>query len=105
MQKIHFTSAALAEIRRFLSSGSVPPTFSLRVGIEDSLPGCSGGVNGYVLGFDEKRENDDEEVIEGIPVLISRRHAMHVMGMEIDFATIDGESGFVFNNPRMKKEE
>jgi iron-sulfur cluster assembly protein len=105
MQKIHFTPAASAEIRRFLASGAVPENYSLRVGIEDGLPGCSGGVNAYVLGFDEKRETDDEDLIEGFRVLIDKRHALHVLGMEIDFTTLGEESGFVFNNPRKKHEK
>ena len=105
MQKISFTSRALAEIQQFLDSGKVPADHALRVGIQSGMPGCAGGVNGYLLAFDLPTEQDEVLLVQGLKVAIDRRHALHVMGMEVDYVEEGAERGFVFNNPRMRNPE
>jgi iron-sulfur cluster assembly protein len=95
----------MAEIRRFLESGKVPEGHALRVGIQPGLPGCSGGVNGYLLAFDLPSDQDEVVMLDDLRVLIDRKHALHVLGMEVDYVSEGEQQGFVFNNPRMKREE
>ena len=55
-----------------------------------------------LLGFDEKKENDDEFETGGLRVIMNKAHAIYLVGIEIDF--LDGlqNRGFTFNNPNAK---
>ncbi|MEM6806425.1 MAG: iron-sulfur cluster assembly accessory protein [Bacteroidota bacterium] len=70
----------------------------LRVGVKGG--GCSGLT--YVLNFDEKTDLDDEWNIGGIRVVMDKRHALYVYGMEVDFQSGLNDRGFVFKNPNAK---
>lgn len=71
------------------------PTRVLRIGVKGG--GCSGFS--YVLGFDEKGENDNEYEIEGIPFVMNRSHELYLAGMEINWENGLNNRGFTFNNP------
>ena len=95
---IHITEKAMKEIMRMREELNAPANYYLRAGISGG--GCA-GFN-YLLGFDTKKDQDELYDLGGIKLLIDKRHAMHVLGMEIDFETEDGVAGFVFNNPVFK---
>lgn len=67
----------------------------LRIGVKGG--GCSG--LSYVLGFDEKDENDNEYEHEGIPFVMNRSHELYLAGMEIDWENGLNNRGFTFSNP------
>ena len=67
----------------------------LRVGVKGG--GCSG--MSYVLGFDNREEDDDLFEIEGVPVLLKKQHGIYLFGMEVDFQSGLNARGFVFRNP------
>lgn len=91
---VSFTEGALKELRNL----QVQPEMAgmmLRVGVKGG--GCSG--LSYVLGFDNKEEDDIESVIQDIPVIMKKAHGIYLVGMQIDFAMGLNARGFVFNNP------
>jgi len=92
---VTLTEGAIKQLRSIQKEMEVPAGHKLRVGVKGG--GCSGYT--YVLGFDEKKETDEEYEIGGIPIVMNKAHALYIMGMEIDF--IDGleNRGFKYNNP------
>lgn len=56
----------------------------------------------YMLGFDTFKDTDEKFEIEGVPVLVDKRHSMYILGMEVDFEDGLNARGFVFNNPQAK---
>lgn len=90
---ITISDRAATEIRNILRTKNVPEGYGLRVGVKGG--GC--GVS-LLLGFDKPKESDRSYVVKDIPVFIDRRHAMYVMGKEIDFHESEEARGFVFNS-------
>ena len=92
---IVLTDGAVTQLKRLFDEKKVPEGYGLRVGIKGG--GCSGFS--YVLGFDEKKEKDEEYEVNGIKVYMEKSHALYLLGMEIDW--LDGleNRGFIFNNP------
>ncbi|MBD2715690.1 iron-sulfur cluster assembly accessory protein [Microvirga sp. STR05] len=95
---ISLTSRALAEVRTILTEKNVPGEYGLRVGVQGG--GCSG--LSYLLGFDKPKEQDETFDIEGVMLIMDKKHAMYVLGMEVDFQDGLNARGFVFNNPQAK---
>lgn len=102
MNPLSITPQAAEQIKMVLESERVPAGYYLRVGIQGGAPGCA-GVN-YLLGFDHKKPEDIEYMVDAIPVVIDRQHSMYVMGMEIDWHEDENQRGFVFNNPVARQE-
>lgn len=90
-----FTENALKELKSLLAEKQPESDHGLRVGVEGG--GCS-GMN-YVLGFDRKKEGDEEFDVEGIPVFLNKAHGLYLAGMEIDFRNGLDNRGFTFSNP------
>jgi len=95
---INLTETALKQLERIRATQNVPADYGLRVGVKGG--GCSGFS--YVLGFDERKENDELYDCNGTKVLMEKSHGIYLIGMEIDW--LDGleNRGFVFNNPNAK---
>ncbi|WP_118950064.1 HesB/IscA family protein [Taibaiella helva] len=91
---VSFTEGALRELRQ-LQARPEAAGMMLRVGVKGG--GCSG--LSYVLGFDQKEEDDIESEVQGIPVIMKKAHGIYLLGMEIDYASGLNARGFVFNNP------
>lgn len=91
---ITLTEKAAAEVLHILAEKNIPAGYGLRVG--NNGGGCS-GVS-YFIGFDKKKEKDEEFSIHGITVYIEKKHAMFLWGIEIDFIDTAEERGFVFNS-------
>jgi iron-sulfur cluster assembly protein len=96
---ITLTEGAIAALSRIRREEGVPADHFLRVGVKGG--GCSGFS--YVLGFDVKKEGDQEFTIGGLPVVMQKAHQLYLMGIEIDW--LDGleNRGFSFNNPNAKE--
>jgi len=67
----------------------------LRIGVKGG--GCSG--LSYVLGFDIKKDNDQEYEINGVTYLMDKSHEMYLYGMEVDWEEGLNNRGFTFRNP------
>jgi len=96
---VRFTSGALAEIRRLMSEPGFDKSKHLRVGVKGG--GCSG--LSYVLGFDDKQENDEAFEFEGQPFIMNKAHGIYLMGMEINWENGLNARGFTFSNPNASK--
>ena len=92
---LQFTPNALTELKRILAEETIDGQRYLRIGVKGG--GCSG--LSYVLGFDEKKDNDEVYDVEGLTCVISPAHAMYLFGMEVDWKNGLDARGFVFNNP------
>ena len=95
---IKFTVGAIKQLKVLQEEKHVPEGYGLRVGIKGG--GCSGFS--YVLGFDEKSDNDDSYVIDGIMIYMEKAHGLYLAGMEIDWLDGLNNRGFIFNNPNAK---
>lgn len=96
---VQLTEGAIAQLKRIRTEQNVTENHGLRVGVKGG--GCAGFS--YILGFDEKKEDDDEFAIGDMRVFMNKAHAIYLVGIEIDF--LDGlqNRGFTFNNPNAKE--
>jgi iron-sulfur cluster assembly protein len=92
---VTFTEDAAKELKKLRDQQEIGENFGLRVGVEGG--GCS-GMN-YVLGFDQKKEGDQEFMIDDIKVFMHKAHQMYLLGMQIDWQDGLNSRGFTFNNP------
>jgi iron-sulfur cluster assembly protein len=92
---VTFTEGAVKELNKLKAQQEIGEDFGLRVGVEGG--GCS-GMN-YVLGFDQKKDGDQEYIIDGIKVFMHKAHGLYLVGMEINFQDGLNARGFTFNNP------
>jgi iron-sulfur cluster assembly protein len=84
----------MAEIKNIILNKNIPTNYGLRIGIKGA--GCS-GVS-YLIGFDLKKEGDEEYLIEDTPVYIEKKHLMYLIGLKVDFVNDAEERGFIFVN-------
>jgi iron-sulfur cluster assembly protein len=91
---VTITQAAIGEVKSIFAKKQIPDNYGLRIGTSGG--GCS-GVS-YIIGFDIQHEKDDVFFIEGITILIDKKHAMFLWGIEVDFVDKPEERGFVFNH-------
>lgn len=92
---ITLTEKAQQELKRIKSEQNISDEHGLRVGVKGG--GCSGFT--YVLGFDVKKEEDEEFDLNGLRVIMNRAHGLYLTGMEIDWVDGLNNRGFSFNNP------
>ncbi len=96
---VTFTDEAIREIKRLSIQDSVPQDHALRVGVKGG--GCSGMT--YVLGFDERKEGDEEYLINAVRVYMNKSHKLYLFGMQVHYEQGLNSRGFVFQNPNAKK--
>ncbi|MCI4670795.1 MAG: iron-sulfur cluster assembly accessory protein [Bacteroidia bacterium] len=95
---VTFTPSAIKELKDIQVKESVDGNKILRVGVKGG--GCSGLT--YILEFDERGDMDDILEVEGLKVAMDKRHALYVMGMEVDYQYGLNDRGFIFKNPNAK---
>jgi iron-sulfur cluster assembly protein len=95
---ISLTERALVEVKHIITEKNVPAEYGLRVGVQGG--GCSG--MSYLLGFDKPKPTDETYELDGVTLMMDRKHAMYVLGMEVDFQDGLNARGFTFNNPQAK---
>lgn len=99
LQPITLTAGAVEALQRIRREEGIPEDQYLRVGVKGG--GCSGFS--YVLGFDAKKDGDQEYRIGGLPVVMQKAHQLYLMGIEIDWLDGLDNRGFAFNNPNAKE--
>lgn len=92
---VRLTAGAVNEIHRLMNAPGFDASQTLRIGVKGG--GCSGMT--YVLGFDASTEEDQSYEIEGLPIIINKKHEMYLYGMEVDFQDGLNSRGFTFQNP------
>lgn len=90
---VTLTEKAIEEVRNIMNNKNIPEDYCLRIGIKGS-GGCAGFT--FMLGFDKKKETDLEYEIEGIPVLVEKKHTMYLLDLEVDFYEGSDARGFTF---------
>ena len=96
---VMFTTSAIKEVNRLMADESFDKSSYLRVGVKGG--GCSGMT--YVLGFDQKQENDEVYEVDGFKFIMNKSHGIYLMGMEIDWQDGLNSRGFMFKNPNASK--
>ena len=96
---IKFTESAINELKRLMNDASFDKNLELRIGVKGG--GCSG--LSYVLGFENRKETDQEYEFEGLNFVIDKAHEMYLFGMEIDWQGGLNSRGFTFQNPNASK--
>ena len=96
---IKFTESAINELKRLMNDAGFDKNLELRIGVKGG--GCSG--LSYVLGFEKRKETDQEYEFEGLNFVIDRAHEMYLYGMEIDWQGGLNSRGFTFQNPNASK--
>lgn len=92
---VHFTDAAVEEVKRLMAAPGFEHGKFLRVGVKGG--GCSGMT--YVLDFDTRNENDVLYETDGVPFLIDKSQSIYLFGMEIQWEGGLNSRGFTFKNP------
>ncbi len=92
---VSLTDGAKKEIIKLIQQQELGNDYGLRLGVEGG--GCA-GMN-YVLGFDQKKEGDQEYTIDGITVFMHKAHGLYLAGMQVDFQDGLNARGFTFSNP------
>ncbi|GAB3579847.1 HesB/IscA family protein [Hymenobacter daeguensis] len=95
---ISLTDRAVQEVKNIIIEKNVPDDYGLRIGVQGG--GCSG--MSYLLGFDKAKDADETYDLDGLKLIMDKKHAMYVLGMEVDFQDGLNARGFVFNNPQAK---
>lgn len=88
---ITISDRAAAEIRNIMETKNIPAGYGLRVGVKGG--GC--GVS-LLIGFDKQKDSDRIYRVNGIEVFVDRKHAMYIIGKEIDFHESEEARGFMF---------
>jgi iron-sulfur cluster assembly protein len=92
---VTLTDGAKKEIKKLIQQQELGEDYGLRLGVEGG--GCA-GMN-YVLGFDQKKDGDQEYIIDEITVFMHKVHGLYLAGMEVDFKDGLNARGFTFSNP------
>jgi iron-sulfur cluster assembly protein len=87
------SESAAIEIRKIMATKNIPEGYALRVGIKGG-GGCGGFT--YVLGFDKKKDGDESFEIQGIPVVMEKKHTMYLVDLTVDFYDEADARGFTF---------
>ena len=92
---VTLTEGAIKEVRKLMAADGFDTIQALRLGVKGG--GCSGMT--YILGFDNKTENDIRFEIEGIPCVMNKSHEIYLLGMQVDWLDGLNNRGFTFQNP------
>ena len=96
---VTLTQSAITEVNRLMSEEGFDTTKYLRIGVKGG--GCSG--LSYILGFDDKDDNDQEYEYEGLSFIMNKSHGIYLMGMQVDWQNGLNARGFTFSNPNASK--
>lgn len=88
---VEITDRALKEVKNILKNKGIPEGYGLRIATKGM--GC--GV-GFKLGFDKKKDTDDEYLIDGVQILVQKKEMMFLVGKKIEFYDETDGRGFVF---------
>ena len=95
---VTLTESAAAQVKELLTGETDNAGKSLRLYVEGG--GCSGLQYGIV--FDERRDNDVEVELHGVPVVIDAFSANYLRGSVVDFDDGLNGGGFKISNPNAR---
>ena len=94
IQPVSISGRAADEVRKIMATKNIPEGYGLRVGVKGG--GC--GVS-LMIGFDKEKSGDHTYIVDGITVLVDKKHMLYVMGKQIDFVENADARGFMFIDP------
>lgn len=89
---LQITPLALQEIKNIRQNKGIPVDYALRIGIRGAGCGAS-----YLIGFDKAKPTDDIYELDGVQILIDRRHLLYLVGVQVDFEDTAEARGFTFS--------
>lgn len=92
LRPVTISGRACEEIRNIIKTKGIPGDYGLRVGVKGG--GCGGMA--LMIGFDMKKETDISYEVDGITVYVDKKHAMYLMGKQVDFVDESEGRGFTF---------
>lgn len=92
VQPVGISTRAIEEVKKIMETKSIPAEYGLRLGVR------GGGCNGLtlIIGFDKRKTTDLSYVIEGVPIYLEKKHAMYLIGKEVDYYEGAEAKGFMF---------
>ncbi len=84
---------ALEEVKTIKARKNIPEEYALRLGIKGSA-GCVGVA--YLIGFDKPKDTDVHYELDGVEILMDKRHALYLAGVRVDWLDKETERGFAF---------
>jgi iron-sulfur cluster assembly protein len=88
------SALAFVEIDKIIKNKQISNDLGLRIGIKGT--GCAG--ISYLIGFDKVDVNDKVFKLDGLTILIQKKHLLYVSGIKIDFIDNNQQRGFTFDN-------
>ncbi|MBS1554032.1 MAG: HesB/IscA family protein [Bacteroidota bacterium] len=92
LQPVTITPRAAQEVMSIMRTKNIPEGYALRLGVKGG--GC-GGVS-LIIGFDKQKPNDLSYQIDGVTVLVDKKHTMYLIGKKVDFYEGADAKGFMF---------
>lgn len=92
LQPVSLTSRAAQEVLNIMRTKNIPDGYALRLGVKGG--GC-GGVS-LIIGFDKPKPTDLTYQIDGVTVLVDKKHTMYLIGKKVDFYEGADAKGFMF---------
>jgi iron-sulfur cluster assembly protein len=88
---VGISALAAEEIKKIMATKNIPAGHGLRVGVRGG--GC--GVQ-LILGFDKQKETDLVFELQGITVMMEKKHTIYLIGKQVDFYEGADARGFHF---------
>ena len=89
---------ARTQIIDTLTTQKIPAEYGLRVGVKGG--GCG---SSWLLGFDLPGPTDEVYAVDGVRVIIDRRHLLYVLDAIIGFEETEEGNGFVVDRATSPK--
>ena len=100
LEPVSISKRAADEIKIIMQSDEIPNDYVLRIGVKEG--GCGSGEDGFTIGFDVKKEDDLEYNNHGVPILVNKKHVMHLLGKQVGYKEDGDDWGFIFE-PKVNK--
>lgn len=91
-QPIRLKPEARNQILDTFNLQKIPAEYGLRVGIRGG--GCG---SSWLLGFDVPGPSDEVYNVEGVRIIIDRKHLLYVLGAAIGYETTEAGRGFTID--------
>ena len=96
---IQLSERAIRRVQQLIGAEKISPNAGLRLAVQGG--GCSGLT--YKMDIDRPREGDKVFEHEGVKIVVDRKSFLYLKGTELDYKDELMQSGFVFQNPNVKK--
>ncbi len=100
IEPVKITDQAIAEIKKIMTDKEIPAGYGLRIGLENM--GASCGSTKYIIGFDQKNDQDIAYEVQGVPVYIKKAEVVHLIGLKVDLFANETDRGFLFEKEEEK---